>query len=238
MTPEDRIATYLETGAWDPDWGPLSAEVAAIREQLADASTWEQPPSGAADVLAAIERDASAERDLASGTTATTAARTRWRRPAAWAAAAAAVVALVAAGVGLLVGGEDERPGETFELAGTELTPDATANGRVWSTGAGEWFELELDGLPPAAPGTYYQGWVHGTGGTVSIGTFHARDPQDAVHLWAGVAVELFPRVTVTVQRIGDAEPGPVVLEGRVAPSDEATSPGGQDDSGAEAAAR
>ena len=85
---------------------------------------------------------------------------------------AVAAVALVVVGVvgGLAVGGDsgDDAPasgGEEVALAGTDLQPQASGLARVEETGSGVEVWLDVSGLPPAAPGTYYQAWVKGDDG-------------------------------------------------------------------------
>ena len=76
--------------------------------------------------------------------------------------------------------------------------------------------ELDIRDLPPAPAGSYYQAWLHGTAGAVSIGTFHLRDGSDGISLWAGVGADAYPVVMVTVQSEGSTTaPGRLVLVGR-----------------------
>lgn len=229
MIPEDHLATYLETGRWDPAWGPMPARLPALRDALVSRAPWAaSPPDGLDRMLAALRRQAGMPTSVApdaaptADTTTTTTARhvpTRRRLAVRGIALAAALAVTVAV---LVVGWPARVPpgpdAHDFALAGSPSLPGASASGRVWSAGSGEWFELHLDGLPPAGDDTYYAGWVGGDEGRVSIGTFHARDTTEPVHLWAGVPVERFPVVTVTRQRVGDppGSVGEVVLRGRI----------------------
>ena len=127
--------------------------------------------------------------------------------------AAAAVAALVA---GFLV---TRPPGSPdLELAGTPLAAQARAGVELADTPSGAELKLDVTGLAPAPPGTYYEGWVTGRRGWVSIGTFHLRKGGDDVVLWSGVALTDYPRVVVTIQFEGGGakSSGRVVLQGDV----------------------
>ncbi|GAB3933887.1 hypothetical protein GCM10029976_042060 [Kribbella albertanoniae] len=129
----------------------------------------------------------------------------------------AASVGLVAAagGVGLaaLQGGGTAHS----NLAGTPLAPNARAEVGVRDTSSGVEIRLKVDGLPGAPAGSYYQGWVKGSQGTITIGTFHLRKGSDDVVLWSGVDLRTYPTITVTVQSetAGPASSGRVVLTGQ-----------------------
>ena len=75
-----------------------------------------------------------------------------------------------------------------------------------------------MHGLPPAEPGTYYQGWVKGDEGLVTVGTFHLRGGDDTIDLWSGVPLDRYPTLTVTLQEEGGGQEssGVVVLSGPV----------------------
>jgi hypothetical protein len=138
-------------------------------------------------------------------------------------------VALVGMGVvaGLALGdaGDDasdvgRERGPEQALAGTPLAPDASGRVEVVETGSGAEIWLRVDGLPPATPGTYYQAWVRGEGGSVTVGTFHLRTSEEGepVILWAGVDLARYPTFTVTVQQegVGAESSGQVVLSGEI----------------------
>jgi hypothetical protein len=78
---------------------------------------------------------------------------------------------------------------------------------------------LDVAGLPPAAPGQYYEAWMRtGPEAGVSAGTFHLRGGDGEIELWAGVTLDAYPLFTITIQ--DEADPlssGRVVLKGRVA---------------------
>jgi hypothetical protein len=148
--------------------------------------------------------------------------RARWRRPGprrlALVAAAAAVAGVVAGGALGSTLGRPADPDATLRLAATPLGGAAAADVEVRDTPSGFELKLDLRGLPPAAPGTYYEGWVVGERGAVAIGTFHLREGAQDVVLWSGVDLAAYPRVTVTLQREGGgpASSGQVLLAGEV----------------------
>lgn len=104
-----------------------------------------------------------------------------------------------------------------FTLAGTNLAPTASADVRVVETPAGIVLRLDVAGLPPADPGTYYQGWVVAGDRAVSVGTFHMRGGDGGVAFWSGVEPTDYPELIVTLQSEtdGPARSDLVVLIGR-----------------------
>lgn len=130
-----------------------------------------------------------------------------------WVAVAAAFVVVAAVGSVILT-----RPAPVdFTMAGTELAPAASAEVRVVETPAGIVLRLEVEGLEPAAPGTYYQGWVVSDTAEVSVGTFHMRGGDGSVAFWSGVAPAEYPELIVTLQEetAGPARSDVVVMTGR-----------------------
>jgi len=111
--------------------------------------------------------------------------------------------------------------GARVELAGTALARGASGQAVVRETESGFAISLDVTGLPPAAPGTFYEGWVRAPGGDrVSIGTFHLRGGAETIELWSGVDVGQYSTLTVTVQRerAPAAVKGPLVLSGAIPP--------------------
>jgi hypothetical protein len=232
-----------------PDRDRPGSRVAAarMRNLLADEAVWaEPPPSGIDDLLAAIatEREAGsgaatparaggpgpgeprvepitrpAAPEQRPGVPAHRATRPPARRRLAL-VAAAAVVAITAGAAGFLLRGTDEGGGREVEVAGTELAPDASATARVEETGSGVAIELDVRDLPPAPEGMYYQGWLRGPDGLVTVGTFHVREGDDTVDLWSGVPLDRYPTLTVTLQQegAGQESSGQVVLMAEIGP--------------------
>ena len=165
------------------------------RDVLAGDAVWTDVPDVLDGVLAAIDPS---RRDVA-----------RWR----WIAVAAATVAVVA--VASVVIDRPEPP--DFTLAGTELAPAAEADVRVVETPAGVVLTLEIVGLEPAEPGSYYQGWVVSDDAAVSVGTFHMRGGDGSVAFWSGVEILDYPVLIITRQAetAGPAQSDQVVMTGR-----------------------
>jgi len=200
--------------------GDLEATTAvldALGPSLRDRAVWSEPPASLGDsIVAAI----AAERvtSPAPPATADLDVQRRRRRPGRWLGAVAAAALALAIGAGLLLTREgDEQPGDQLAITGTDLAPDASATAVVDDTGAGVAIRLDLRGLEPAPEGQYYQGWLRNAEGElVSIGTFHMRDGDATITLWAGVEVKDYPTLTVTLQTEdeGTGSSGQVVLRG------------------------
>jgi hypothetical protein len=129
-------------------------------------------------------------------------------------AAAACLVAL--GGVSTVQLGQHDDRG--VDLVGSSLAPGARAEAHLRETSSGEEIGLDTSGLPAAPVGSYYQGWVKGNHGIVSIGTFHVRHGTGGVVLWSGVKLSDYPKITVTLQTegAGPVDPGRIVLTGDI----------------------
>jgi hypothetical protein len=217
---EDDFAEFLDSGRRPPgpgagDASPSDTSV-RFRGLLADDAVWAEPsPRGADDLLAAIQAE--------SPGTALRAARPSPPRAGLGAhrrliLSAAAGLVILAGALGILLRVGDDGDGRSVEVAGTELAPDASAVARVEETGSGVAIELDVRGLPPAEPGTYYQAWMKGPDGLVTVGTFHLRGGDDSIELWSGVPPDRYPTLTVTLQQegAGQESSGRVVLSGDI----------------------
>jgi Anti-sigma-K factor rskA len=149
--------------------------------------------------------------------------RRRGRALRVLAAAAAVIVVAGAAGVlGAVLGGQDEddggHDGREVAIGGGELAPDASAVAYVEELGSGVAIELDVRDLPPTPPGTYYEAWVRNEEVLIPIGTFHMRAGDEVVELWAGVDLDDYPTLTVTLQEegAGQESSGQVVLRGEI----------------------
>ena len=223
MTNDDDIELPAELEALlaeDDLWTPVPEEtqasiVAAVMDEVGAAE------AGAAEVSAAEEIEAHDEPASDSVVTPmvrpqaaarTTPEQSRW---ASFALGAAAALLLVAGIFGVArLGGSS--PDLKVELAGTDLAPAASAIAEVTSTPNGTRIVIEVNDLPPAPPGTYYEAWLRkDTAIGVSAGTFHLRGGGGTeIELWAGVTPDEFPLLTVTLQ--DEAQPessGQVVLK-------------------------
>lgn len=138
--------------------------------------------------------------------------RSRGRVLAPWLLAAAAAVAAVTV-VATRPGGHSAEV--EVALAATDLAPGASGTIGLSFEESGTRIDLDATGLGTAPPGFFYQGWVKGDRGLVSIGTFHT---PDKVILWAGVDLADYPTLTVTLEpEDGDqTSSGQVVLKAPV----------------------
>jgi hypothetical protein len=217
---ENEFAKFLDRGGPAADRGGASAGDPAghVRDLLADESVWAEPASdGVEDLLAAIEAESAGRAAPGVRPSAASARRRAVRRRALIALSAAAALVIVVGAVGIVARSGDDG-GREFDVAGTELAPEASAVATVDERGSGVAIELDVRGLPPAEPGTYYQGWVKGAEGLVTVGTFHMRAGDDTVDLWSGVPLDRYPTLTVTLQDEGGGQEssGRVVLSGQV----------------------
>jgi Anti-sigma-K factor rskA, C-terminal len=209
MTSEQWLADYLEQGRpgwWEPEPDApdaASADAARrLRALLAEPDSWAETPAGLLDeILAGID----GERSASAGATRPVAVpgpvagrrdhrRTHIRRTAR--AGAAALLAAAAVVIALVV---TRGPATTdVVLAGTRLAPGASATAKLHATPSGLAIELDVSGLPPSPAGYYYQAWMKGPHGLVTIGTFHMRGGPGTVELWSAVSLADYPTLTVT----------------------------------------
>ena len=210
MRSREWLADYLEQGrpaAPEPGSGTpgvASTDAAQrLRGLLADPDGWAEPPAGLLAQIAATidsERVALARPPCQAAVPRPAAdtdrrRRTRVRRSVG-AGAAALLAAAAAAVIGIVV---TRGPAATdVALAGTRLAPAATATVTLHATVSGLAIELDVSGLPPAPPGYYYQAWMKGPRGLVTIGTFHLRGGPGTVELWSAVSLTDYPTITVT----------------------------------------
>ncbi|WP_436499478.1 anti-sigma factor [Actinokineospora sp. HUAS TT18] len=137
--------------------------------------------------------------------------------------AAASIVPVALVGILAFVAGAsstETSPDHLFALRGTELQPDARGEAALRHTASGLEISIDITGLPPAPANSYYQGWLKGDTGAVTIGTFHARDGADDIVLWSGVIdTAKYRTLTVTIQGegAGPASSGRVLLAGHIA---------------------
>lgn len=193
---EDLEARYLATGTGDAPEN--KAHLDKVRRTLAEKTTWEVPPQSVAEgVLTEIRAE-------------TNPFDTPDRRPSVPRLLAAALALGTILLVTALALGSFEK-GTQVALAGTELQPTATGSAWLQQTDAGWAIRIDLEDLPPADAGYYYEGWVWSDDGEgVSIGTFHLRNGTEPLQLWAGVDVLDYPSIWISLQAEGA---GPQVSE-------------------------
>lgn len=203
---EDR-ADYLVSASGPK---PVDAErLDLLRDVLSREATWAEAPPDVADRLFASIRSGNP-----------TATPTPTREPSRRLAPVAALVG-VAAIVLLVFGMTDvfsSADSQVVEVEGTDLHPEASGHAAIRETESGWWIQLDISNLPPAAEGTYYEGWVwNDAGDGVSIGTFHLRGGDESVALWSGVDPTSYPAIWVTLED-EDGDPSAsdrIVMRGR-----------------------
>lgn len=200
----DERAHYLASG--DENGLAEKEHLDVIRRILEEETTWSQPPPDVTDrLLASISEEG--ERESAPR------ARLRWWT---WAAAFAGV-ALVVVVLGSL--GVFDAPAQVITMQGTDLQPAASGEASIQVTNAGWSIRLDVNGLPPAGDGQYYEGWLWSDDGDgISVGTFHLREADSVVMLWSGVDPDEYPSLWVTLEK-EDGDPGAsdqIVMRGKV----------------------
>lgn len=205
----DERAEYLasRSGAEPDDREHLDL----IREILSDEATWSEPPPEVADrLIAALEAESE------SGAVVNIAPERRAPLIASLVVGAAAVILLVAGLLGFFTPTEEQ----VVAIHGTDLQPEASGEVAIREADAGWWIRLQVEDLPAASEGTYYEGWVwNDQGEGVSIGTFHLRGGDEPVILWSGVDPDEYPAIWVTLEN-EDGDPAAsdqVVMRGRPA---------------------
>ena len=186
MNPEDRIAQGLETGEDQGFSAPEQARLDELRAVLGSEVVWEEPPANLGD---RIEQEIGGEQ---------TAAPLRWI----WAAAAAVVLVIGTVAITNLFDGVPP-PVAVVSVTGTEWAPGATATADLISFPNGWAIRFDARGLPPAEPGTFYQGWVNNGQTSVPIGTFQMRGEPAPIPLWSGVDLHEYRTINITLQQEG-----------------------------------
>ena len=236
MNPPEWLAGYLEQGVHMPGTDAPDAATAnaarRLRVLLASPDLWSEPPGGLLDqITASIGRERTvlagpppaaitwSAVNAANATNAADTARKDGRRRARMRRSAGAAVAALLAAAAVVIGIVVTRGPVTtdVDLAGTRLAPAATAVAKLHATPSGLAIELDVSGLPPSPPGSYYQAWMKGPHGLVTIGTFHMRGGPGTVELWSAVSLAGYPTITVTREREdgNPASSGQVVLTSR-----------------------
>lgn len=209
---------------------PVDNEVAIgarFSALLAEPEMWtESDPDVEASIVAAITASVAAERpDLirepalvvveARENVVPISAARRWIAPF---LAGAAAVLLVVAAMAIVPGdSRDDFDVVAVAMGGTPEAPGARATADIVETPLGTRISFAVTGLAPAPEGSYYEAWLRQSPEVgVSAGTFHLRGGDGVIELWAGVGLDDYPMVTVTLQREGGgaASSGLVVLRG------------------------
>jgi Anti-sigma-K factor rskA len=159
---------------------------------LADPAVWSEPSASLqARVVAAVQHKAA----VPSKVVPREARRRRISAPVA-ALLGAAAASILTLGV---VRSLSTRPvSATASLVAPATNPGATGRALLRETNSGWEIRLNTTGLKRLEKPYYYEGWVFGPLGDVSIGTFHSG--VDVV-LWAGVDIGEYPEFIITVEK-------------------------------------
>lgn len=184
---DERVVAHL---AGCSDCRADQGEIERTRLLLADQSIWEEPPSDLVDRVVDTVAGSGPGRP---------ATRTR---PRPWGRVlSAAAVFLVAVGSFALL--RADSPDWEVALPGTELAPLASGSVKGWNTESGTRMLLEVDGLPRAPDGFFYEFWLSEGPVHISAGTFSS---AEQVELFAAVKRADFPRLWVTLEPIDEDE--------------------------------
>ena len=85
----------------------------------------------------------------------------------------------------------------------TDLAPNAVATIDGWNEASGTRVRLNIDGLPAAPQGYFYELWFSEGPLHISAGSFRE---TDGVEMWAGVTRAEFPRLWITLEPIDEDE--------------------------------
>lgn len=204
----DRQAEYLATGAGEiPENGE---SLVGARQVLSGPAVWGVPPDSVAlGVLGEIREQTNPFQEPRK--------RVSTMRLLVAAMTLGAILLLTVFGLGSL------NDATRVELAGTDLLPAASGTAWLEPTDAGWSIWIDLNGLPPADDGYYYEGWVWSDDGEgVSIGTFHLRNGPERLSLWSGVDVADYPSIWISLQAEGGG-PGvsdEIMMRGRLESDD------------------
>jgi hypothetical protein len=242
---DDRIEYLMADG---PDSGGVSAdaidafdraELDELRALLADSTLWDEPSDGLGDAVvasitaAAARESATPPEPIGASTSvtrpptrATSRAVRRFRGAyvigsAALGAAAAALVAFAVVKIGDDTGPTKSAADAQIALVGTDLLPEAAGRADITTTPSGVQIQLDVPDLPRRDGTEFYEAWLKNVDGTglIPIGTFHSGED---VTLWAGVAIEDYPILTVTKETVAgpkdaaQGSSGEVVVSGRL----------------------
>ncbi|MCL1600018.1 MAG: anti-sigma factor [Actinomycetia bacterium] len=184
-------------------------DIQSIRADLASDSMWAEPPPGLQDAVVAAILGADDPRNTDAPEVKTQTNRFNRRRLSVALGSVAAILILVVGALALIP--RTPAPDWEVAMAGTEVTPSASAVIAGWNVDTGTQILLEAESLGEAPDGFVYQLWFSKGSTDVSAGTF--TDPSH-VELTVGVARKDYPNVWVSLQPInaGAGGAGPALL--------------------------
>lgn len=174
---------------------PQTAETPVAQPPSVDAAATAPPVPGAPAEPPAQPEPHPEQQPEQQSATVTPIPLGRRARAVRWGTGLVAAAAVAAAALIITVPRGEETE---VALSGTSAMPGASATAILRDTDSGLEITLDVSGLAPLPEGYYYQGWLKGERGTVTIGTFHAREGAGEVVLWSGVPLEDYPTLTVT----------------------------------------
>ena len=182
----DEITPHIPS---DAELGAARSEVDRLLSgsgvELSDPAFWAGAPDLEDAIMAAIAVPARHDR------------APRWKL-----AVAASIVAVAAIGA-VVFGALQSEPDWTAALAATDLAPNAVATIDGWNEASGTRVRLNIDGLPAAPQGYFYELWFSEGPLHISAGSFRE---TDGVEMWAGVTRAEFPRLWITLEPIDEDE--------------------------------
>jgi len=203
----DKVASHLEGCV---ECRRAATDIEQARSDLHSESMWIDPPVGLEDsIVAAITGAGTPETTPVSNVTDIETRRFSSRSVAVMFGSVAAALILVVGAFSML--SRTPTPDWEAAMAGTDVSPSATAVVAGWNMDAGTRVVLEASDLGTAPEGFVYQLWFSKGSQDVSAGTF--TDPSH-VELTVGIARKDYPTVWLALQPInpdaGDA--GPALL--------------------------
>jgi Anti-sigma-K factor rskA len=108
----------------------------------------------------------------------------------------AAAATLIFLGIGIVR--RAPSPNLRIAFTATALAPNAQGKADLRETDSGWEVKLDTRELGRLDDGRYYEAWLEGPKGTVSLGTFHT---GANVTLWAGVEVDEYETMAITIEQ-------------------------------------
>ncbi len=194
-------AEDAETGRHEQGCGACRAhseDLRAAQRALSDPTVWEEPPPGLGGQIEALIGNASQDRARGS------------HKPSWGWLATAAVVAVLTVTAGLVALAGSDSPDWEVAVPATDLAPGAVAVVSGWNEEAGTRMILDVEGLPAAPAGAFYEFWLSDGPIHISAGTFQT---GGQIELWSGVSRADYPRLWVTLEPIDEDEsPSPITV--------------------------
>ncbi len=178
---------HLETCAECRAEMPSLLETRRIMES---ATFWEEPPADLEDRIVGLVAGPGPKKEPAE-------------KPPRWQLAVVGAAAVVALLLGVFLVQRTPSPDWEVALPGTAEAPLAVGVVSGWNEPGGTRMTLDIEGLPPAPNGFFYEFWLSAGDLHISAGTF---TEAQGVELWVGVTRAEFPRLWITLEPIDEDE--------------------------------